>query len=1141
MSNTTTLTPPSTSSITSSISTIPTPSIDDLANHISQYPPLLRRLSTPETPTNLSRMSVYDVIHRYNVILKNNPNYLRQFDGLDPTVLDVYQFEQNKMAETHFLMKRTLDRMDTIMKLALEEVDNTFYASLEMFEAQLAALDPQAVASTMSEISPPTVYTLGPGAPTAPEFPTRGGHEDPTKNQEVVNELDYHEPDSQHDFNATRQTFFPSRAKGKPSGEASRMVLDVLNKILEDAPPGQSAPLLAKYYTNSASAFESNIKVDYLLGDIAGKIDDISYYFSDKEVVAKLTATGDKEAKQTYFSTITMDPINKLFLDIKKLGIEYWLFDAVGSSRVKNNINQQAEEGRYITLANMWDPSKLSNPLFQDITEQVLASQSNTSILVQQPVSPTLMSEPGYTIWDWQRTVDENGNRIAEPVSLYDEIYYPLLNQDQLRTTYAINIQIRLAKPDIPTNPVQVALCIFKGGTLLKVFILKEGFSVDILAKAMTLIELGFPADLQAKYTAAFTKNELQKGFKTLMELVLLIQYNTFGDPRPGNKPDTWVNDQYIKLLLRFKSSGDHGQAKMVKVINKYLKKTVGGVFVSGDNLAYVYSIAGEIPTIAQYYGAKKEQDTKEEADEDDDGEDVTAVASDIVEVGKQYYIGYFPMKESQEKYVQYMNRRISVLGTIYGTLVGSTDVYRNPNYADPPTVQRLVSPEEIQNFVEGLNALRSVVINQNLLPIFRTYIQTNIAAATPEQTQQWLRDTITQGFLLNNTSILTMLEWVPPNIDRLMSNIPGEEYQEFRRFLGELDTLTDNIYYVQYYHRIQQIIRDNVRMVLGKMTKILALDVRSIQQIMDGTYTPSSRSGTALSQYTNQLVTNFNRTYGKSMVTTTPEKYNEMKQKFMEMMAATLTEKKTKTLQDDYRTTLAMVKESRSLLTKSIESDLNIASSKMAAVFSRNISMIRNVYIERIRALFAGIRDKNVGAFLTEYFDKALSTQLESEPPVPEPPSPFTVTETPAQAIGQITFDTMATGLESIGAPRPPSTTGVSPTEISPLSESPEMKRARLAEAAELRAATAPSLVAPSESRKRMRIETAPTPYDVAQRSTRRRLVLPESVYRAQGGNRGSRRRRKIKTLKPRKMGKCRGKSTANRHTKRNPGNKNK
>jgi hypothetical protein len=280
------------------------------------------------------------------------------------------------------------------------------------------------------------------------------------------------------------------------------------------------------------------------------------------------------------------------------------------------------------------------------------------------------------------------------------------------------------------------------------------------------------------------------------------------------------------------------------------------------------------------------------------------------------------------------------------------------------------------------------------------------------------------------------------------------------------------------------------------------------------------------------------------------------MKQKFMEMMAFTdvgkstnppkstkKAPKSTKTLQDDYRTTLAVVKGSRALLTKSIETDLNIASSKMATVFSRDISMIRNVYIERIRALFGGIRDKNVAAILTEYFDKALSTQLESEPPVPEPPQPFTLTDTPARAVGQITFDTLATGLESIGAqiPLPPPTVGPSPMEISPLSESPEMKRARLAEAAELRAATSPSLVAPSESRKRMRIETAPTPYDATQRSTRRRLVLPESIYRAQGGNRSSRRRRKIKTLKPRKMGRRRGKSTANRHTKRKTENKNK
>lgn len=88
-------------------------------------------------------------------------------------------------------------------------------------------------------------------------------------------------------------------------------------------------------------------------------------------------------------------------------------------------------------------------------------------------------------------------------------------------------------------------------------------------------------------------------------------------------------------LLLRFKSSGDHGQAEFAKILSEFFDNKT--LFMSGDLLAYVYSIASNISTVARFYN-KTKRGSSDEAD--DDGQK-----------NPHFIVAYFPEKESDEKF----------------------------------------------------------------------------------------------------------------------------------------------------------------------------------------------------------------------------------------------------------------------------------------------------------------------------------------------------------------------------------------------------------------------------------------------------------------------------------------------------------
>jgi len=846
---------------------------------------------------------------------KENPS------GKSPTFWDIHQYKENIFATNILRTLKIKNFIEESVKIELEAIDS-------IHNSLVSNLINTSFTNTQN-----------------------GGHDNPELNRELVIELNRKEGDSIHDFkpSTTRNNAFPDDIIGHGklvSAENGKTVLARISKILENSEP--KTTLLYDYFNSSPLHFEENIKVDYLLYKIAGELTDINYYFTEGTAIP----TTWIEERKRFFGPEHADTINsleKLNLDIEERGIDYWLFDAVMSGRIKKQVDEHVISGRFVTLANIWDPAPSKNPPFNELTEYILSNSSSDrdkSVIV---VEPTIKPIQGYTIYDWRDP--RTGN------SYYDMVYDELINRDILSNQFGLILKMRLAVNS--TNDTSVALCLYQNDRHLNTYILKGGFSVNELAMGMHYIEKNHE-ELHVGKKVQHIHPILKELIDDLKEIVQI--------PNSARGAEFFTNEFY-KLLLRFKSSGDHGQGNTVKIINTLIGKNT--LFMSGDNLAFVYTIASEIPTLGNYYKAPRPANCKgkkgndDDEDDDDDDDEETASKCEI----PQFIVGYFPMKETKEKYEKLINCQISVIGS----LQMDVSEYKNPNYLAKAgiasidkaallelkaTLERLIIENEVYidsalkplsdevPVLQNTKLTRQNDIKQNATDIEKiTELKTRINSEYFAQLSESIK------------AILPILEAIPNSSDNLFKTNDTYDFKLMINYVKLITEFTNGCFFIKNYINIVQLVKSSIKNMLDEIGNVVGINDISILQ---GETSRGRTTQTRLNTQVNNLTSQF-KEYKITNKTASVDK-----ELLLEL--ALRTQSKRENLSEDLSKIYSKLVAIKKALTEKMTLDLHLDRSSYTNI-SNKIDSIRGLYLERIRGKIQEVED--FGPALNEYFDK--------------------------------------------------------------------------------------------------------------------------------------------------------------------------
>ena len=417
-----------------------------------------------------------------------------------------------------------------------------------------------------------------------------GGY-DPEKMSQVRKSLDYLLSDSFHDFGKGRNPYFPNTIYRNLFVDVKYEKIKALTQNIYHGNYQQKDHPDFLYNYLSGSKFEEQVKVDFLTGELVGDIPDISYFFSENGLM-----NWPVKRQESIKDAIIGDVARTKIIDVIKensVGDWYYIYDACVPSSIHANIGGK----QALTMAKIWDPSKASTISKNELFE---STHKNATLVSEGTYSQLENGQrASYTIFDWKRKSDPRE-------SLYDKIYSDLLHLETISKKSLI--KLRLAVSD--ENKCSVCIKIAD-----KHFIIDSGFSVNELSAGLYYAEMSpndYRQDIQQKTDKIrrdYLPPDITNPSSRIKKLVEIID-------ELKNHMD---KKQIISTLLRFKSSGDHGQSKMCQIINNVLKEFC--MFVSGDNLACVEAISLlDIPVLMRYYSPSSS--SKDDEDEDEDEED---------------------------------------------------------------------------------------------------------------------------------------------------------------------------------------------------------------------------------------------------------------------------------------------------------------------------------------------------------------------------------------------------------------------------------------------------------------------------------------------------------------------------------------
>lgn len=498
--------------------------------------------------------------------------------------------------------------------------------------------------------------------------------------------LQYQMSDTWHDFGGiSKNGLFPCDFSPKEFLQESRMFLNFKNlPSVSDA--------LNNYYQNSYAIFEESIKVDYLSGFLNivyqanqdNVCDDVlpytSFYFTDKPVTPNtkvLNALNQyREQKQVYTDS-KLEDFQKNVVG----KYQYFLMDACMSIHKEKNIFKVT---KLQSLCNLWDPAATTklpsgNGIFIDDSEEFNLK------LVEEKIS--IIKGGEYKVYDSKMT--ENGNK-----SLYDEVYDPLLNKYSLNDEYKITFKLRLFL--IEKKQYIVCIIVYKNARPFHLCKMETGgFSINDLVVGMKYVHDDIEKQIQTSspisYQCKNTKKKLNLNLKTLLDAI-------YSNMDSNNNYDSALAlaDKKKKLkamLARFKSTGDHGSAETVKQVNQYCGKGKHNtMYLSGDQLCYVYSMMIGNPTLFRYFKIDKKG-----GEEENEINDETPCGEDACEIERTHFVGFYDpgiTEEQKQALIEEQKQRmLSFIQSKNGLdFNGSTMKLSNPDMSPTESIKRATS-----------------------------------------------------------------------------------------------------------------------------------------------------------------------------------------------------------------------------------------------------------------------------------------------------------------------------------------------------------------------------------------------------------------------------------------------------------------
>lgn len=490
--------------------------------------------------------------------------------------------------------------------MELENIARNYYEELFLFISELIYITEPLEHETVYmeiETDKASVESLKKSAEPIPyskreqSFNAKGGNGDNVLISNLIWVLEYGIPDSLHDFGKGRNGIFPSTIVSK---NMSYAFLEMAERFLAGNYtthfPNKSistSDILYNYYSSSPANFEEQVKVSFLLGNICGDIDNIYYYFNEQ-----IPSTWTTE-RTSFFDNSKPNSLNEFFEKLKADEYAYCILDACMS--IQKETQWQSAITMLKSLCNLWDPAGAG-----DISAKELAD-GNWALGLQLVQESIKLPDGTSKILYNSITLDDSRT------SMYDYVYSNLLNENCIPS---IQFSLRLTKVgsnELTTQSYpQTGLTTTPDDRFITCLTINNicvdlpfgGFSVAILSYGLYYSETGKDyTNISSKNMPAYTN------LKTVLNEIITILKSQQIDS------DTIKTYLYI-FITRLKSTGDHGSARTTLFFNEILHKKT--LYLSGDQLAYVYSIALNIPTVARYYSSNTGIVDEDNDDQDD-------------------------------------------------------------------------------------------------------------------------------------------------------------------------------------------------------------------------------------------------------------------------------------------------------------------------------------------------------------------------------------------------------------------------------------------------------------------------------------------------------------------------------------------
>jgi hypothetical protein len=467
--------------------------------------------------------------------------------------------------------------------------------------------------------------------------------------------LQYQLSDTWHDFGGTRNSIYPCSFSAYDFLQESRSFLNYIK-----LPVAQDA--LSSYYTNYGN-FEERIKIDYISGMLQNcdyVLPNTSFYFNyelktdNRPILSALNNYIEQQKiyKNSNFTEFYDNVISKY---------KYYLLDACMSIH-KEPVFTKNGVIELNSLCNLWDPAGstyLPKPSTTNTNNDFIDNNSEYNLhLVPENIK---INGKEYIVLD-SKTIDKE-------LSIYDTVYDPLLNKFCLES---YNIEIKLRLYSYESSKYKVCIVLYQNKTPFHIAFLKDGgFDLSELAVGMAYIndpKPVKPGDKNVTYNCDKVTKKLDSNLKEMIDVLYeKMEKRTTVDKR--------ANDLKV-LMARLKSTGDHGSAETVKFINQNCGKAV--MYLSGDQLCFIYSMMIGNPTLFRYFASKK----ADSCDKDDKCSDNDCVKNRI------HYVGFYDMALSDEQKQQMvLNQKTKIIEFVKNEDgLNLPDIILTPSKSSPGT-----------------------------------------------------------------------------------------------------------------------------------------------------------------------------------------------------------------------------------------------------------------------------------------------------------------------------------------------------------------------------------------------------------------------------------------------------------------------